>query len=215
MLNYFLRSNDYFVYLRYYFNIENLILRPSGLNTALCAPQRPGLTAPFFPHDMNTNNNGDNVGICIANRGYQAPIDDNHLVALTTQKLQLVINNDKEVARFGLFFADFTINIWAGQATRVGDAICNSIRLRRLGIYDVMAIDNDNGHNTHFDWLRNFFRRLARNRLIEYFSLGSIQFPWNPFDILYPFFKHNHNLQCIKLDDVDLLVYFPSFLSTL
>jgi hypothetical protein len=32
--------------------LENFISRPSGPNTALCAPQRPRLTTPLFPPDI-------------------------------------------------------------------------------------------------------------------------------------------------------------------
>ena len=105
------------------------------------------------------------------------------------------------------------------KATRVGDVIGNSTRLRRIEIYEFFNYidedDEDDDDYNPFDRLRDFFRGLVRNRSIEHFALLDISFPWNPFERLSPFFEHNHNLRCIELVYIDLPEFFESFLTTI
>ena len=93
------------------------------------------------------------------------------------------------------------------KATRVGDVIVNSTRLRRIVIYEFSLFNDDDDDYNPFDWLRDFFHGIARNRSIEHFALLDISFPWNPFERLSPFFRHNHN--------IDLPEFFDSFLTAL
>jgi hypothetical protein len=186
---------------------------------------------------MNPSNNGDDddvvevidangeEGIRIANRGYQAPVAEEGENIIHTSDIQQVIDNDEEVAGYILHVTEDSFYDWGEErdimkATRVGDVIGNSTRLRRIEIYEFRDgsfredYEVDDDYNP-FDWLRYFFHGLARNRSIEHFSLFDINFPWNPFERLSPFFRHNHKLRCIELEYIDLPEFFDSFLATL
>jgi Ran GTPase-activating protein (RanGAP) involved in mRNA processing and transport len=149
--------------------------------------------------------------------GYQEP--DVEWYDLDEEILHNVVNDDDEIA--GLIvspehvFADREMHAhhWAGAMT-VGDAVGYSRCLRKLAIQNFCE-DVELERDIADTWLAYFLIGLSRNRSIEHLAIDEYCFSWNPIEIIYPFFKHNHNLRCIEINAYDLSEHFPSFLFAL
>ncbi|KAL3768466.1 hypothetical protein ACHAW5_000363 [Stephanodiscus triporus] len=156
--------------------------------------------------------------------GYQEPDVDWH--DLSEETLRRIVNDDEEVA--GLFvsgvdaFADGQID--AQWAAAVGSAVGDIRRLRKLEIRHFSRWDEEDQWNIDWgidDFALNqlndqlnfdFLPGLARNRSIEHLAMVECHFLPNSFEIILPFFMHNHNLRCIEVHGCDLSENFPSFL---
>jgi hypothetical protein len=102
----------------------------------------------------------------------------------------------------------FILHPWA-DAERVGNAIANSKHLLKLDIREFW----DELQIVAAPWLLNVFRGLARNRSIEHLEMYEVhQTVLSSFEVIFPFFEHNHNLRCIDLHTIDLTAHFDSFL---
>ena len=149
--------------------------------------------------------------------GYQEPDVNWHDLAEET--LRLVINGDEEVAGLNVsvdhIFTDGEIDahLWA-SANVVGDAVGDSRLLRKLNIQKFCE-DEELEVDEAGPWLSGFLSGLARNRSIEHLTITEYNFPWNPIEIISPFFMHNRNLRCIEIHICDLSEHFPSFLLAL
>jgi len=101
---------------------------------------------------------------------------------------------------------DFILHPWA-DAERIGNAIANSKNLLKLDIREF------GDELLEAPWLLNVFRGLARNRSIEHLEMYEVhQTVLSSFEVIFPFFEHNHNLRCIDLHTIDLTAHFDSFL---
>jgi hypothetical protein len=108
--------------------------------------------------------------------------------------------------------ARFILAPWA-DAERIGDAIANSTNLLKL------SICHFNDEFRVFLSLIDLFHGIARNRFIEHLDIWGVHrdrfLLESPFEIISPFFEHNHNLCSIILHSFDLTAYFDSFLRAL
>ena len=164
--------------------------------------------------------------------GYLAPDVVWH--GLDEDTLRRIVNDDEEVA--GLFASSlhdfFFDEDQVEGAAVVGSAVGDSIRLRKLEIQGFYRWDEDEflpgtdqrnidflpalAHNRLLEqWNSDFLPGLARNRSIEHLAMVEGDFLPNSFDIISPFFMHNHNLRCIEIHCCDLSENFPSFLLSL
>ena len=165
----------------------------------------------------------DDAPVVVPSAGYNEP--DVDWYALDEATLLKIENGEEDVN--GLFIeevliadvngeddndARFILAPWA-DAERIGDAIANSTNLLKL------SICHFNDEFRVFLSLIDLFHGIARNRFIEHLDIWGVHrdrfLLESPFEIISPFFEHNHNLCSICLHSFDLTAYFDSFLRAL
>ncbi|KAL7426459.1 hypothetical protein ACHAXH_000989 [Discostella pseudostelligera] len=148
--------------------------------------------------------------------GYQPPDVECPDVASDTLELETVIqgilNNEPRIAGLNVFLSpyepdeqfsfgfDYDGDDCAAITEKLAHAIGSSKQLRTLKIDDP---------SIYAELLpgevSTFFKRIAKNRSIELLALEFLDFSrLDIISILAPFFKHNHNLRCIKISGFDV-----------